>query len=374
MALIGQYLDAVAAQLPTEKREDIVAELRELILSRFEAREDELGRPLTEAEQEAILQEIGHPLVVAQRYAGGPDSLVGPELYPYWLFAVKAGLFIVAAVQIVGALAALAGGPQTFGQAIGQAFSGFFDGALVLIGVITAVAWSMERWGGKPRWMTEWRVKDLHAFTLADPARWGLGGSGKTGAEAPAGRVKPLAVKVSAGKWPGSDALFSLIFTGLFVAWWVGAWQWPWGGAFELGDQLVTVSGAPVWTALFAPILAYALAQMAVDLLGVIRPDMVRLRALLSIGLGVAGLALVWTIFQWGHWFDLTSADGAVAQVRGGLDLLRWETLDGVDQLGRSLSEQAQVLGTVLSFVLAGIGLTMVFAILGDLAKVARGR
>jgi hypothetical protein len=226
MALIDQYLDAVAAQLPTEKREDIVAELRELILSRFEAREEELGRPLTEAEQEAILHEIGHPLVVAQRYAGGPDSLVGPELYPYWLFAVKAGLFIVAAVQIVGALAALAGGPQTFGQAIGQAFAGFFDGAFVLVGVITAVAWSMERWGGKPRWMTDWRVKDLHAFTLADPARWGLTGSVKAGVERPSGTVKPLAVKVSAGKWPGSDALFGLIFGGLFVAWWIGATSW----------------------------------------------------------------------------------------------------------------------------------------------------
>ena len=59
-----------------------VAELRDLILSRFEAKEEELGRALTGDEQEAILREIGHPLVVAARYRKGPDSLVGPELFP----------------------------------------------------------------------------------------------------------------------------------------------------------------------------------------------------------------------------------------------------------------------------------------------------
>ncbi len=374
MALIDAYLDAVKAQLPADKRDDIVAELRELILSRFEAKEEDLARPLTEEEQEAILREIGHPLVVAQRYAGGPDSLVGPELYPYWLFAVKAGLLIVGAVQVLGLVVALAGGPQSFGQAIGQAFAGFFEGAFYLGGVITAVAWSMERWGGKPRWMTDWRVRDLHAFTLADPVRWGLTGSVTAGVGDKAATARPAAIRTSPGRWPGSDALFSLIFGGLFVAWWIGAWEWPWGGAFELGDQLVTVSGAPVWTALFAPILALALSHMAVDLLGVLRPDMVRLRAVFAIGLGLASLALAWTILQWGHWFDLTAADGATAQVRGGLHLLRWEALDAIDQAERTLAGQARVLGTVLSFVLAGFGIAQAFAILGDLTKVVRGR
>eukprot|EP01030_Chromulinospumella_sphaerica_P030752 gene30752-31308_t len=65
MTLLDQYLKAVAAQLPKAVRDDIVAELKDMILNRLEAKEEELGRPLTEDEQEAILREVGHPLAVA---------------------------------------------------------------------------------------------------------------------------------------------------------------------------------------------------------------------------------------------------------------------------------------------------------------------
>jgi hypothetical protein len=122
MDLIDRYLNAVAAQLPQDERTDIIAELRDLILSRFEAREEELGRTLTEDEQEAILREIGHPLVVAARYRKGPDSLVGPELFPYWLFGVKAGLMVLAAVFALTLFIRMISGSDNFGQDIAQAF------------------------------------------------------------------------------------------------------------------------------------------------------------------------------------------------------------------------------------------------------------
>ncbi|MFC5390687.1 hypothetical protein U0030_01215 [Brevundimonas bullata] len=134
MDVIERYLEAVAAQLSTEDRDDIVAELRDLILSRVEAREEELGRALSDEEKEAILHEIGHPLVVAARYRKGPDSLIGPELFPYWLFGAKAGLIVIAAVQALGLLVHVLGDPAHFGQSIGQAFNGFFSGALTLLG------------------------------------------------------------------------------------------------------------------------------------------------------------------------------------------------------------------------------------------------
>lgn len=184
MDIIERYLEAVAAQLPTEDREDIVAELRDLILSRVEAREEELGRALTDDEKEAILHEIGHPLIVAARYRKGPDSLIGPELFPYWLFGAKAGLIVIAAVQALGLLIAVLGAPADFGRAISRAFHGFFSGALTLLGALTLAGAIWEYYGIKPTWLTKWRVRDLSAFGLADPAKWGASMAGTDKAKA----------------------------------------------------------------------------------------------------------------------------------------------------------------------------------------------
>ena len=92
MTLTERYLKAVAAQLPQAERDDIIAELRDAIQTRMEDREEALGRPLTEAEEEAVLREVGHPLTVAARYGSGPMHVVGPEIYPWWMFGVKVGL------------------------------------------------------------------------------------------------------------------------------------------------------------------------------------------------------------------------------------------------------------------------------------------
>ena len=67
MDLVNEYLRAVAALLPKAQRDDIVAELRDTILTRIEEREADLGRPLTDDEIEAVLREVGHPVVVAAR-------------------------------------------------------------------------------------------------------------------------------------------------------------------------------------------------------------------------------------------------------------------------------------------------------------------
>ena len=64
MELIDRYLAAVGILLPRDQREDITAELRDVLLTHREDKEAELGRPLTRAEGEALLMDFGHPAAV----------------------------------------------------------------------------------------------------------------------------------------------------------------------------------------------------------------------------------------------------------------------------------------------------------------------
>lgn len=124
MSLIERYLAAVAAQLKPEEREDVVAELRDDLMSRIEAQEATLGRDLTDDEVEAVIREVGHPLSVAARYGSGPQHLIGPELFPWWLFAMKIGLAAMAVLAVIGVFARMIGG-MDFGQAFAQGFRSF---------------------------------------------------------------------------------------------------------------------------------------------------------------------------------------------------------------------------------------------------------
>ena len=102
MDLIDRYLDTVRLLLPGGERDDITAELRDLLMSRREEREATLGRPLTRNEDEDLLRAFGNPVVVAARY-GRQRYLIGPELYPVYAFVVGLVLACIAlAATIAG--------------------------------------------------------------------------------------------------------------------------------------------------------------------------------------------------------------------------------------------------------------------------------
>lgn len=366
MDLIDRYLNAVAAQLPQDDRADITAELRDLILSRFEAKEEELGRALTEDEQEAILREIGHPLVVAARYRKGPDSLVGPALFPYWLFGVKAGLMVLGAVQILTLLIRLIGGTDDAGQAISHAIHGFIGSGLTWIGVATVVAAIFEHQGIRPAWMTNWRVKDLGAFGFADPVAWG---ASMAGAEPAKSTWMP---RRRATGWPGGEYLFSFLAVGMFVLWWIGVLHFPGLMSIELRGQDALISAAPIWTTLFGAILLYAFAQMAVDLASLVRPHAVRMRAGAQILIAGAGLWLTWAIFQAGHWFTLSRGE-ETARIEGDWTMLDIDTVRTLGDGARDLAGIAGTLSVVMVWVLAFSALSLVFKVLANLGRLARG-
>lgn len=372
MDLLEQYLAAVAAQLPTDQREDIVAELKDLILSRFEAKEEELGRDLTDDEREAILREVGHPLVVATRYRKGPDSLIGPELFPYWLFGVKAGLMILAVVSGVGLAIDLTNGSANFGQDIAQAFHGFFGNALTLLGTLTLTGAIMEHYDIRPKWLTNWRVTDLTALNLSDPAAWGLAMGSRKAAE---GAAAPASMgwrnRATGNRWPGADYLFSFIAVGVFVLWWTGVIQFPFAD-MTFGRREAVVTGAAIWTTLHLPILIYALAQMAVDLICLARPYAVRMRAAFQVAIACAGLGLTWVIWNASHWFNLTM-DGQTARVIRDEGFLNLQALQRLGEGGNAdLTIWATNLSGIITWVLVISAFSLICKILVNLWRLAR--
>ncbi len=366
MDMVERYLEAVAAQLPTEEREDIVAELRDLILSRIEAREEELGRALSDDEREAILKEIGHPLVVAARYRKGPDSLIGPELFPYWLYGVKAGLLVLIAVAVIGMFIRLITGTTHFGQDISQVFHGFFSSGLTLIGALTVAGAVMEHYGIRPKWLTNWKVRDLSAFHLSDPAQWGAAAAGTDKAK------RIWAPKIAGRSAPAGEAAFSLLATGLFVLWWVGLVHFPQLSTMRVDGELVRITAAPIWTTLFAPVLIYAVAQMGVDLFTLTQPQARRAKAVLAMVVAAGGVWLSWTIFQAGHWATLSAG---VEQVRIAGD---WVLLDpqGLRELSggtRDLVGVASTLSLVATWILAFTGLSLAWSVLANGWRAIKG-
>ena len=317
--LIDRYLGAVAALLPKAQRQDIVAELRDLIMNRVEEKEAQLGRPLDKREMEALLREIGHPIAVAGRYGPG-RALIGPELYPFWLFGVKVMLVIAAAAAIIPAAVLLVSG-QGSSHTINGVISDFIPTALSLVGCATLIAAAIERGWIKTGDFGQWKVSDLPHIP----------------------KTRPL---FSKNRFEG---LFELVAVAFFIAWWTGMMPFPMGGIAYDGDQVGVVL-SPALKALYWPVLGLAVVQAISSLFVVVKPAWVRPRAGTELIGAVGGLAVVAVL--WPAQPILTFA------LPGGGDVAR-------------LQEVVDLTFMVIMAVSAGICLTKLFV---DGWRLVRGR
>lgn len=292
MDLIDRYLNAVAAQLPQDQRADIVAELRDMILSRFEEKEEALGRALTEAEQEEILRDIGHPLAVAARYGSGPQHVVGPELFPWWMFGVRAGLIAVAAITVLGALVRILVGDEEVGRAIGQAFHSIFNGAVTLIGFATIAAFIIERQKEKPRFLREWRVKDLGLFEFGGNLNAETVSRGLTEGE----WTQKTAPRKPRRASPMARAVGSAVGWSVVLLWWIGWLPLTHTSPEVLGAVVGGVDYSlmlgDLHAMLYWPVIVFGLARIVFDVMRATRPEGVRFTALGDIGFGAAEAAM----------------------------------------------------------------------------------
>jgi hypothetical protein len=113
VARLDRYLKDVRAYLPGDQADDIIQELSENLQAEFDDREERLGRPLSEHEQQAILDAHGNPLAVAAQYRPERQSLafgrewIGPALFPAYVrvLAINIGITLVVALLAAAAVA-----------------------------------------------------------------------------------------------------------------------------------------------------------------------------------------------------------------------------------------------------------------------------
>jgi hypothetical protein len=120
--LFERYLQAIGRNLPSKRRDDILAELRVNLESQLDDREEELGRPLTEGELTDWLKQLGSPLHVAMRYQP-QQYLIGPAVFPMYWYVLRLALSWTGVIFIVvnGLLIATqASGAPSIGEAVSR--------------------------------------------------------------------------------------------------------------------------------------------------------------------------------------------------------------------------------------------------------------
>ncbi|HEY8616425.1 hypothetical protein [Phenylobacterium sp.] len=267
MNLVERYLAAVGRELPEDQRADIVAELRDELMSKIEEREGGLGRLLDRREQEALLVEHGHPLVVAHRYRRF-QALVGPSVYPFWWAGLKAALVVGAGVYlVVVAVNVFATGEVQ--RAVVRAVPALWEAFLMIFAVSTLIAVAVERSGGVAR-LARWRPSQLPPARFKTRSRF------------------DLVVEIGLGV--------------VFILWWIGALRFRDLAPAGYGAPIAM---APTWAAWRTPVLAYLLFELATNLVALARPSWSGTNAALRLARNMAGAGLLFGILQTSPWFLL---------------------------------------------------------------------
>jgi hypothetical protein len=361
MTLTEKYLKAVAAQLPAAGREDVIAELRDDLMSRMEDREAELGRPLTEVEEEAVLREMGHPLAVAARFGAGPHHVVGPELYPWWLFGVKTALTVLAIITVIGAVVRMLVGEVEAGQAFGQAIHGLLWSGMMIVGFATVAGFIIERMKDRPAFLTQWRARDLALFEMGVfSSAWAAKAADMVGGERADGIKDPAPGKMS----PTAGAVASGVGWGVFVLWWTGVIgreirPGVIGGELMVDgvDYGLLLNETIAWV--WWPLLAFGLARAAFHLMRAAMGAPVRFTAFGDMAFSVASLGFI-------GWFWLYSPMAPVFAV---------DTLQAfVDRVRITFESGDLMVPTILMLMTVFVFIAEVFTLLGAAGRFVTGR
>jgi hypothetical protein len=161
--LLDRYICAVKMMLPPDKVEDIAAEIRSNLESLAEDRAAELGRELSVAEMSAILKQRGHPSLVAIPYRDpNSRSLIGPRLFPFYWFTLRAALAVWVTIRLIVAIFVFQGATSA-GEILWKLGRDILVAAVV---IPTSITWLFALWEYlefKFRFSERWKPESLPA-------------------------------------------------------------------------------------------------------------------------------------------------------------------------------------------------------------------
>ncbi len=310
MELVDRYVHAVKRHLPAMQQDDIANELTEDILSQIGDKEGELGRSLTEAEQEAVLKQYGHPYLLAMRYRP-QQYLIGPSLFQFYVPALKIALALAFAVQVVVALSV--GLSQNAPARILGWIARFPGVALQVVFWVTIVFAVADYWQAKLHLFDKWSPRTLPAVTRTTrPA-------------------KPVGLVI--------EVVANLIF----IAWWLAIPSYPF---LMLGPASAFLGFSPAWSRVYYAAFVPGIVGTVLLLVNLLRPTWTWLPRVRSLTTNVLGLFVVSVAIN---------AGALVVPLQGSADLAR--LVKGINDITSavlviiSLITMAQVIADVYRLV-----------------------
>ena len=284
MDMLDRYLQAVKFFLPRSQQDDIIRELSENLLARMQDREEELGRPLDEAEQAAILRAHGHPMLVAGRYRTR-QQLIGPHILSALHPGAEHGPW-----HRPARVDRARGG---HGRTIRRSFSASsrnrarFPGRALMVFAWTTLGFAALDYAST-------RIRVAHDW---DP------------------RKLPNVISEEQ-QIPRLKTLWELAFTLIYVVWLLLLPRSPW---LVLGPVAAFVHYAPVWRVVYVPMLLLALGTAVLHVINFVHPYRTRTRELIRVTIGVGSLFVFMFLARAGDLF----LPRAAAALPEGVDVTR---------------------------------------------------
>lgn len=279
--------------LPGEQRDDIIRELEENLRSQIDEREADLGRSLTEPEQEAVLLAHGNPIDVAGRYGVRHRSvafgrqLIGPEMFPLYI-RVLLGNWIVSGIVHAGIAVSKpdAREPLPFFFSAGVQF--------VLITVIFSVVDFLQR-------------RSRLGVELDRAGRsWRF----------------PPAYLQQIPRWQSQAGFFAWL---LLTVWWAAL---PSNPVLLIGTRASTVHYSAPWSTFYWPVLFLFVAGMVQRAVNYVHPEWNWLPPVVRLGVNSIALALVYPMHLAYPYFVATPGTGASGELFArGLNFGVWWTI-----------------------------------------------